>query len=224
MSSRPPQISTSATSRFDPSATQQWVQSLCAGLAEQIQRALGVSLDMTPTSLAYIDHYLSQARQEQRSEILSLLSAQAGAYFGEIIRARAGAFWLGESENPRRLRLFLHSHWIYMAPSDIAYEAILADSIDSDDPRHPAGPALDAAFHLDRSLPEGAPKEQRNDADWIEDRLAETPALPADQFYSLTGRFETLELILELLSAKRIQEGVGPKELDLQDYLSGLDV
>lgn len=223
MSLDPTAPSSSATSRSAPPAVPPTIRALCAALGEQIQRALGVSLDKSPTSLAYVDHYLSLARDEVRPEILTLVATQAGAYFGEVIRERAGAFWLGDGEDPRRLRLFLTPQWLYLAPIDLAYEAIISDNMEPDDPRHPPGPAIDATFHLQSRLPHDAAPSSKTDAQWIQDRLEESPPVSAQEYHSLTGRFETMELILELLAAKRIADGHAPKELQLQDYLHSLD-
>lgn len=214
---------TSATSPLNPSPTPPLVSALCATLSEQLQRALGVSLDKSATSLAYVDHYLSLAREEERPEILTLLATQGGAYFGEVIRNEIGAFWLGGDQDPRRLRLFLTPQWLYLAPIDLAYEAIISDSLSPEDSRHPQGDVLDTAFHLQNRVPHDAAPSTKPDEQWVQDRLAESPMLSAQEFHSLTGRFETIQLILELLAAKRLAEGHVPKEFQLQDYLHSLD-
>ena len=43
--------------------------------------------------------------------------------------------------------------------------------------------------------------------------------MPADEFYSLTTRFETLELILQLLATRRAHAGYDPYTYTVQDYL-----
>ena len=43
--------------------------------------------------------------------------------------------------------------------------------------------------------------------------------MPADQFYSLTTRYETLELILQLLASRRALGGYEPYTYTVQDYL-----
>lgn len=223
MSPEHPVPSSSATSRSEPRAVPPTVHALCAGLGEQIQRALGVSLDKSVTSLAYVDHYLSLAREEDRPEILTLIASQAGAYFGEVIREHMGAFWLGDGQDPRRLRLFLTPQWCYLAPVDLSFEAIISDSLESDDPRHPPGDVIDSAFHLQTRPPHDAAPSAKSDEQFVQDRLEQSPPLPAQEYHSLTGRFETLGLILELLAAKRIADGHAPKELNLHDYLHSLD-
>jgi hypothetical protein len=46
--------------------------------------------------------------------------------------------------------------------------------------------------------------------------------VPEDQFHSLTCRFETLQLMLELLAAKHVAEGQPPRRLGLSDYVDAL--
>lgn len=223
MSPDSPTLDSSATSRLPSPPVPPLVDALCAALNEQIERALGVSLDRSATSLAYVDHYLSLARKEERPEILTLLATQGGAYFGEVIRETIGAFWLGDGKDPRRLRLFITPQWLYLAPIDLAYEAIVCDNLDPEDERHPAGDVLDTAFHLQtRPGPDAAPSS-KTDEQWVADRLEQSPLLSPQDYHSLTGRFETMQLILELLAAKRIAEGQDPKECTLQDYLHSLD-
>lgn len=58
-----------------------------------------------------------------------------------------------------------------------------------------------------------------DDASWIAARLGELAPVPADQFYSLTTRFETLELILQLLATRRSLAGYEPYTYTVNDYL-----
>ena len=58
-----------------------------------------------------------------------------------------------------------------------------------------------------------------DDATWISARLGELAPVPADQFYSLTTRYETLDLILQLLAARRAAGGYDPYTYTVEDYL-----
>jgi len=66
---------------------------------------------------------------------------------------------------------------------------------------------------------EGTPPVE-DDARWLEARLAELPPVPEDQFHSLTGRYETLTLMLELLAAKQLSDGRAPRTWSLSDYMA----
>lgn len=212
---------------------------------EAVKRSLRFELDGSVTSLAVVDHYLSTAREETREPILSLLAAGAGAYFGELVRRHIGGLWLGDGSDPRHLRLLLTPAFVYFSPADLAFTAILGEEPDPGDPRCPSGLPLDASLHLDTGTrlphrkraidpdepppdPDETPKDPTrlphddgsDDASWIGARLAELAPVPEDQFYSLTGRYETLELILELLAARREAGGFEPYTYKVEDYLA----
>lgn len=193
-------------------AATQFVAALNNRFCEQVQQALSVTLDYSKTSLAFVDHYLQLAREEDREPILSLLAAGAGAYFGNMICRELGAMWIGDGSDPRRLRLLLSHQLIHFSPMDQAFEAIIGGSMESDDPRHPPGMPIDSSFHLSRS---GTNSEQA----FVENYLAQLTPLPEEHFYSLTARFETLELILELLANKQMLENKQPVRYEISDYL-----
>jgi hypothetical protein len=197
------------------------VAELVDNYREQLRRALSVELDDTTTSLAFVDHHLKLARQEDRAPILSLLAASAGAYYGELVRETIGARWIGDGRDPRRLRLLVTPQFLHFSPIDQAFEAIVAGPLDEDDERRPAGAPLDTAFHL-RPPKSDRDDDEQDDAVWLQQRLSELALVPEDEFYSLTCRFETLQLMLELLAAKHAAEGRAPHELSITDYLEVL--
>jgi len=204
-----------------PSSTNHFVADLACRFRDQVGRALNFELDGTPTSLAIVDHYLSTARNESRPAILGLLAAGAGAYFGELLRDHFGAFWIGQPSDPRRLRILLAPAFIYFAPVDLVYEAIVAGPLSPEDPRHPTGRSLDAGFHLRKKPTENRPDEA-TDHEWIDEHLKRLAPLPAEQFYSLTGRFETLEVIVDHLVSRHQMQGGTPRLLSIDDYLQTL--
>jgi hypothetical protein len=210
------------------------VESLVRTFREQLQRSLKVQLDGSVETLAFVDHYLRLAKDEDREPILSLLAAGAGAYYGEIVRERIGATWVGDGKDPRRLRLLVEPQFMFFSPIDQAYEAIAAAPIEPADPRVPADPPFDPAFHLRAPGPSedddeddgdtAAPPDsaRQDDAAWLDERLSELPPLPEDEFHSLTCRYETLKLMLELLAAKHADEGRSPRRWGVSDYLEAL--
>lgn len=199
------------------------VEQLTAAFREQIRRALGVELpdELGATALAYVDHYLALLRDETREPIVSLVAANAGAWFGELIRREIGGMWIGDGVDPRRLRLLLEPAFVYFAPVDMAYEAILSSSAEPGDPRLPDDATLDSSYHL-RKRPLAGFEHEPADHDWVTERLAECPPMPEDQFFSLTGRFETLQLILELLANRELERGREPTHYHLNDYIAAL--
>jgi hypothetical protein len=195
-------------------AAQQLVDDLVQSFREQIRRAVGVELDDTPTSLAFVDHYLRLAQSEDREAIVLLVGAGAGAYYGELIRREIGAIWIGDGEDPRRLRLLVTPQFLYCSPVDQALQAVVACA---EDQALRASLAIDDAFHV----PENAATTDGGEPDgaWLEARLSERPPVPEDEFHTLTCRFETLQLMLELLASKHAAEGRAPREYGIGDYL-----
>ncbi len=225
---RPPGLSTpSAQDAHGRSPAEELVAQLVASLREQVRRALAFDLDGTTTSLAVLDHYLAQARSEQREPILSLLAAGAGAYVGDLVKSEMGAIWIGDGSDPRRLRLLLRHHFIYFSPVDQAYEAILGSSVTPGDPRLPPGAVLDTSFHLQTTpnvTADGARKRtgEQSDSEWLHEHLAQRPPVPENEFFSMTGRFETLQLIVELIATRRNADGCAPRTYTIEDYLRGI--
>lgn len=197
------------------------VETLADRFRDQVERALKVRLDGSITSLAFVDHYLALARDEDREPIVSLIAAGAGAYFGELVRRELGATWVGDGQDPRRLRLLVEPQFVYFSPVDQAYEAIAGRGLELDDPRLPPGPSFDSAFGLEPP-PADDDALGGGDAQWLAERLAELPPVPEDEFHSLTCRFETLQLMLQLLAAKHADEGLLPRRLGVPDYVAVL--
>jgi len=197
-------------------------EQLASALRDHVRRSLGVTLEDTSTSLAFVDHYLRVARSETRPPILLLLAAEAGAWYGELVRREVGGVWIGDGKDPRSLRLLLRPQFLHFAPVDQALEALLGP--ESDESRMPEGPALDTTFHTRRAIVEaralvdGSEPAAEDDASWLADRLADLPPISEDEYYSLTCRYETLKLVLELLATKHVAEGRSPREYGLEDY------
>jgi hypothetical protein len=143
---------------------------------EFVRRAVALELDGSVESLAFVDHYLGQIG-EMNDEVLALISAAVGAYFGEIVSARIGGTWstLGE---PTDWTITLDPVPVTFSPAGMVAEAIRMGDADG----------------YDGSI--SVPGE-------VEALLAEALAAsgPVDEryYYSLTGRLETLEHIVEIL-------------------------
>lgn len=184
------------------------VSDLEQNLHTTVLRATTLVLDGSVTSLAYVDHYLGLVRGESRAPIVELVAASAGAYFGELVRREYGAIWAGRADDPRSLRLLMTPHFLHFSPVALAWAAILGRDPDDDD--------LDTAFHLDTRR--GDDPAAPSDAEFILEHLQSVAPIPEDQFYTLTARFETLGLILGLLSERRALAGSDPHTYTLADY------
>lgn len=204
----------------DPSAaTQTMVTTLAAAFRDHVQRALGFTLDDSETSLAFVDHYLRTARGTAKGPVADLIAAEAGAYYGELVRAQIGATWIGDGRDPTTARLLLIDQFLHFAPIDQAREVLRGDA-EPDDDDDDAAP-LDTRFHA-RATPAAATDggdAPPDDASWLAERLAALPEVDANEYYTLTCRFETLRLVLELLATKHVGEGREPRRYTIADYV-----
>jgi len=206
------------------SASKRLVEDLRGGFATQLERALGVGLDNSVISLAYADHYLAQARAETREPILTLLAAGAGAYFGDLVCQTIGGTWLGDGKRATSLRVLLAPQMIYFSPFAIALDAIAGEAVAPGDPRAPADLPLDSAFLFAKPPASGAEEaEQDDDTTWLSDVLANLAPVPENHFHSLTCRFETLELMLQLLAERQASRGCTPQTYTIADYVAAFD-
>lgn len=228
MRSSPPDAAAPADLAALRAASERLAAELQRVFHEQVRRSLGVDLDGSVTSLAYVDHYLAQARREDREPILSLLAAGAGAYFGDLVIRTLGGSWLGDGKGPRSLRLLLAPQRIHFAPVDMALEAIVGESLEADDPRVPAGAAVDGSLHFvgggeaeaRTSASEGSGEPELSDEAWIHEALANFAPVSEDHFYSLTCRYETLQMIVELLAGRQAERGCAPRTYTIDDYVA----
>ena len=144
-----------------------------------VKRAVGVDLDDSEESLAYVDHYITAtARAEAlKPEVLALVAPALGAYLGQVAIARFGGHWVTDGD-PAAWRVELAPAPLTFHPVGMAAEALRGEEVDG----------YDAAFTT------------REDLMGPLDEALESAA-PVDEayYYSLTGRLETLAHALDVL-------------------------
>jgi hypothetical protein len=145
-----------------------------------VQRAVGMVLDGSDESLAVLDHYVAQVPRD-RPEIVVLVAPAVGAYFGEVVRRRFGGEWLLSGE-PAAWRLSLEGGAVTFAPVGMAAAAVCRANVEGFDAELALGPT------------------HRDD---IEAALELAAPVTEEYFYSLTGRFETIQHVLDLLAGLR---------------------
>jgi len=138
--------------------------------------ATGMILDYSEESLAVLDHWVSQAGD--KPEMVDLVAPLAGAYFGELTRRRFGAAWVMRGLEPASWRVELASFGLTWSPVAMAAEAVAGAEVDG----------------YDATLQAGAREAL------VAERLAQLPPVPEDEFYSLTGRLEALEVVVDFLA------------------------
>ena len=168
-----------------------------------VRRALELELDGSPESLAYVDHYARTqgAAAPLEADVLRLSAAALGAYFGEVVIQAFGGGWTieaGTESTPEKWRVELDPPSLGFSPVSMAAYAL-------------AGPkAAELGAYDDHLAP------PFRDAAALEQLLAQRPPIDQDYYYSLTGRFELIEEVRELLAEieRRRQGGPPPDEPD----------
>jgi len=170
---------------------------------EYVRRALKMELDFTPETLPLLDHYAALSREtiRERPELAPLIAQAAGAYFGEMVRARLGGFWRVPTINVHDWAICSSVVFLWFNPIGMAYDALYSGT-EHDGPRS-----------LLRVSPE--------DHDFLAQRLASLPPLPEDEFFLFSSRFEALEVAVEALHARLLEGGYEGTVFTLEDYESG---
>jgi hypothetical protein len=145
-----------------------------------VKRAVGVDLDDSEESLAYVDHYIaSTARAEAlKPEVLALVAPALGAYLGQVAIARFGGKWVIEGADPTKWRVELAPAPLTFQPVGMAAEALRGEEVDG----------YDASFTTREDL-----------MGPLDEALEATPPVDEAYYYSLTGRLETLAHALDVL-------------------------
>lgn len=185
------------------------------GLAEQlaalrraagdyVERAVGCKLDGSEDSLAFVDHYIDEVRKgaPPKPDVLRLIAAALGAYLGELAIARFGGRWLvlplakdkdaqsdaesdAESDSSyeeSRWRVELEAAPLRLDPIGMAAAALIRPPKDN----------LDAFVLLPGN---------RHLYEPLQTALERLAPVSEDYYYSLTGRFETLVYVGDLLAS-----------------------
>jgi hypothetical protein len=146
-----------------------------------VRAAIGVTLEFNSETLPVLDHYLKTAG-DARPSATALIAATAGAYFGEVVRRRLGGQWDTSDPDP--------GEWRFELPGGMWFR--------------PAGMVMAAIFSSDEhDEPLTAPPRMRDAA---EQALARMGEVTADDYYSLCGRFDTIEHLQAVLLAMAARE------------------
>ena len=151
---------------------------------EPIRRAAQMEADYSVESLAAVDHFL-RTLPAAKPEKVAETADQIGCYFGEVLRRALGAQWQGSpAEEPRDWRLVFDAVPLSISPVGMAAQAIYEDEIGEYDG------ALDVPVTLRGAL---------------ERALEAMGEVDEAYYYSLTGRFETIQHVLDVLVAGKQQ-------------------
>ncbi|RMH36449.1 MAG: hypothetical protein D6689_22505 [Deltaproteobacteria bacterium] len=151
-------------------------------LVEYVERALGVRLDYASETLPVLDHYVRQVPTDHPGA-RALVIATAGAYYGEVVRARVGGSWVEHGE-PGNWRLVLPGG-LSFSPAGFVAAAIAGGEVDDYDTGFDAPPKM--RHHFEAALDAMAPMTER-------------------EYYSLSTRFDTIEHLQDVVLARAAAE------------------
>jgi hypothetical protein len=157
------------------------IETFVAAARDYVHRTTGLELDGSETSLAYVDHYIEKtlAGGPLKDELLALLAPALGAYLGEVAIAKLGGTWVLDGPDPAGWRVELEPVELRFHPVGMAAEALRQTEV----------PGYDASFSTSKALTPG-----------LEDALSRIPPVESSYYYSLTGRLETLEHAVDILT------------------------
>lgn len=144
-----------------------------------VRSALQLDLAYDSDTLPLMDFYLRNVPADQ-AETVNLVACTAGPYFGEVVRQRLGGRWEMDDDDPMGWRVVL-STGLSFSPAGIV-AAVIVESDDIDD--------VDTGF----DAPPGV---------WphLEAALGRMGQVTEEEYFSLCGRFDTLEHLQEVLLA-----------------------
>jgi len=175
------------------------IADLARACVDYVKRALNVELDFSAETLPMLDHYLVTRRSDlfDRPDLLQLVARSSGAYFGEVVRRRVPAFWRLPA-NVRDWAVCARPVFLWFNPIGAAHEAI-AGSDEHDGPS--------SVLHV-------APEYRAA----VDQRLANLPPVPEEEYYSLATRLEVIEIAIDELRLQLEKAGYSELEYDEGDY------
>jgi hypothetical protein len=154
------------------------IMEFAAQAVAYVRSALGVELAYDSDTLPVIDHYLRNVPKEQ-PETVALVASTAGAYFGEVVRRHLGGRWEIDG---------LPTAWRVILPTGLSLMpvgVVTAVIVQSDDI-----PDTDTGL--------GVPAILRPHLESVLERMSE---VTHEEYYSLCGRFDTLEHLEDVVIA-----------------------
>jgi hypothetical protein len=182
------------------------VKEFADAMVDAAAEALGLPLDFTPETLPFLDHYLSHFRDSTstrgpgsspRRELLDLVAPMAGAYFGEVVRRSHGGRWVTPTDDPSTWRLELEQCFLYFNPMGVAVETFLKTQMEE----------VPGSFQVMR--------DQRAALARVLDAM---PRVRAEDYYTFTVRWETLDTIAARLVQDKVLSGDEDRTFSAADY------
>jgi hypothetical protein len=185
--------------------TPEKVEEFAGALVRAVEDACGLKLDFTPDTLPFLDHYRTHCCGVvglDRPELLQLVAPMAGCYFAEVVRRSFEARWVMPSEDMATWRLELEDCFLFFNPLGLALETFLGRKVDG----------VPGAFEVARDMREA-----------IAEVLDNQPGIREEDFFSLTVRWEIIDLIITHLRQDAVLRGGELVPVTEQDYLDHIE-
>ncbi len=177
------------------------IDDLAQACVRFVKEALSLDLDSTPETLPILDHYArTRAGSGQNEEVRDLLTPALGAYFGEVVRrTMPGVRWRvpADLEDYGSYRLEFELVFLHFNPLGIAREVLEHDEVED------SGASFQVLDEAKASLHEA---------------LEVSGGVSLDDYYSFTIRYETLELVISVLSALERTTQATPRRFGPEVY------
>ncbi|GAC1592708.1 MAG: hypothetical protein NVS3B20_18000 [Polyangiales bacterium] len=164
------------------------VTELAEACIVQVERATKIKLDFSAETLPVLDHYVRIMRKDLgiKDEILALVAAPVGAYFGEVVRRAVPLRWYAPHGDYRLWRLELQNAFVSMNPVGAVMEGLLLQDAEG----------WSAALSL-RAEDEAA----------AGDAVRNLPDADPEEYYALSSRHEVLTLVAEAIVGRDLASG-----------------
>ena len=173
---------------------------LCGSLTDYVEAAVQIRPDYTPETLPLVDHYAQTVGGvlRDRPEVLDLSAQAIGAYFGEVVRRHLAGFWIVPSQNKNDWLVCGEVAFVAFNPIGVGYDAAVSST-----DHHGPSSQLKLA-HEDRAL--------------VAARLEQLPQVRDTDYFSLSTRYDVLEIVMEAVRAQAGARGYDEVTYDARDY------
>ena len=179
------------------------VQDLVETAQRAVAEVVGVEPDLTPETLPLVDRYLRVVAPDTHEDVLEPVLASVGCYFGEVVRRKLNGRWAILDGGPGKWRVELTNCFLHFRPVGMAGEVYLQAQSE----------------HYDGSF---ATLDEHSDA--MAEMLGEAAPRTEEEYFSLSGRVEVLQLAADWLVGRLLAKGKRPRYQSAEEYSARLDL
>ncbi len=185
------------------------IETLSERCITHIKNRTGITLDFQSETLSLLDFFIHQVLKEEgdgtippigdhrRSEMMHLFAPTLGAYFGEMMRHEFPCRWRLDSDDPKEWLIEFEHVPLRFRPVGAAAEALVQDETN--------------AWGCNLAT-------TRDETEALRERLAAAPPVAESEFFTLSTRFEVIQIAVDYLRA-RISKQIGaPQNVSSEDY------